>query len=309
MRNPLRVSLLWRVVPVLGGLALLAGLGLRADTVFLKDGSQILDCKILSESEASVSVRTPSGDMVVPRSQVFRIQKVKTVYDRFEEQRSRLAANDVAGFFKLAQWCRGTDGLRQEGDELLLKILELKPDHAATRRLLGHVQVDGKWVVPAPLEIELKTSTGTAADRKALREQFALFLRSRRDVRLLPEGTAADPRLGCVTSLAVTLSQGGAPTFYGKKLGAPQLGASVLLQSRSSWIGKSPLKTSVSGQVPSGVANAASQGIKNALGSGGQTLHKYLDQLLQLRAQALVKELGQKEKAAGARKAAQPSKA
>jgi hypothetical protein len=286
----LRLSL---VLPAGAALVLWAGLS-QADTIFLKDGTQIRDCKVVRESDTSVSAQTPVGDMVIPRSKISSIQKVRTPFDTYTEQLARLSENDAAGFFKLAQWCRGEAGLRKESDELLERVIDLEPSHAAARKLLGHLQVGGDWVIPEPLLIQLKVAEGAGKSGDPLREQIATFLGSRKDVRVSPAGKDIDLRTGCSFTLSATTSRKGAPTFYGKSLGNGELAMTVSIESNAAWIGKKPMKTSVTGQVPSTGADAATQGLKNALGGGGPTLHKFLDQVLQNRTKVLLAELESK---------------
>lgn len=262
----------------------------------MKDGTQILDCKVVSETATSVSVRTPVGDMVVPRSEIYRIQKTKTAYDLFAEQLARVRENDAGGLFKLAAWCRATSGLRKDGDELLERVISLKPDHAEARRLLGHLRVAGKWVVPEQLAVHLKVAGPVGKDAVDLREHLSLFLQSRADIRLASEGEAADPLNGCVMTASVSIGSKAAPTFYGKSMGRPTVGASVGLRSESPWIGKEPLKVSLEGQVPAGGGREGELAVKNALGGNSLVFHKYLDQFLQLRSKALSKDLQKSQK-------------
>lgn len=266
----------------------------QADTILLKDGSSILDCKVVQESETSISLQTPVGIMVVPRSQITSIQRIRTPLDEYKEQLSRIAEKDAAGLFKLALWCRGDTGLRKEADNLLNRVVDLDPDHSAARRLLGHIHAGGKWIVPQPLLIQLKIAESLGKNGPALREQLSTFLLSRKDVRLAPEGKVVDLRSGCRFTAAATISHKAGPSFYGKEQGAGQLTIAVALQSDAPWIGRTPLKTSVSGQMPSAAADATAQGLKNAIGGGSPTLHKYLDDLIQLRAKALLAELDRK---------------
>lgn len=297
MPIPLEARVLLRRAP---GSLLLAGLtaaiillttAVQADTVFLKDGTQILDCQVVRETEASVSVRTPAGDMVVPRSQVFRIQKVKTPYDQYLEQLARLREGDVNALFKLAQWCRTAQGLRKESDELLAKVLELKADHEAARHLLGHLKVKGQWVEPPPLKLHLRVSGGAGMTAREAEEALTMFLKSRPDMVIASDKDATESLDDCTVTVTVTVGQRAAPKFFGKSMGRATIGASVRLKAKSDWLGKERAETAVEGEVPAGGPAAGNLAVKNAVGGGSAALHRFLDNLQQRRAKLLLAEL------------------
>ena len=114
-RSPMREC--WGAA-FLGACVLLAASSVRADTIFLKDGTQILDCKVKEETATHVYLQTPVGDMGVPQSQIYRIVRTRTNHDTYKEQLASIRGGDVNGLFKLAQWCRSSSGLRKESDEL-----------------------------------------------------------------------------------------------------------------------------------------------------------------------------------------------
>lgn len=153
----------------------------RADTVYLKDGTHIPDCKVTRETPTQVWLRTPVGDMAVPRTEIDGIQRSKTVFDTYEERRAAIRDDDAAGLYKLARWARSTPGLRKESDALLEEVASLRPDHAETRRLLGHAKLGDEWVVPEPLSLSLEVR---GQDAEAIRKNLGLLLKTRRDVRL-----------------------------------------------------------------------------------------------------------------------------
>lgn len=294
----------WSAALLVIGCCALAVPHLRADTIFLKDGTQILDCKVTSETETHVYVRTPKGDMQVPRTAIHRIQRVKTVYDTYSEQLASIREGDINGYYKLAIWCRRTDGLRKESDELLEKVIASSENHVQARRLLGHLRIDGEWVVPKPLGLELKVSTPHAND---LRTQLDLFLKSRKDVRLLPEKSPASPGAAsgsgednplekCTVEASVVVSRKAGTRFYGKTMGQATFGATVRLQAKSPWIGRTGLQASLDGQIPGNGADTA-LGVQNALGRNSAYLHRFLDQLTERRARLLEAELRKQARA------------
>jgi hypothetical protein len=274
----------------------LGGSSLRADTIFLRDGNQIVDCKVTKETDSQVHVRTPVGDMVVPRTEVFRIQRTKSVYDQYTEQLAAIKESDAGGLLKLAMWCRSMNGLRKESDELLARVIGLNENQAQARRLLGHVKLGGEWVAPPPLSLRLKSNGRSAG---AIQKDLALFLETRKDVRIAPEaGKAGAGDSTDVASLEATLiiTRKAAGTFFGTTVGQPTVGATVRLQASAPWLGKTPLKSAAEGQVPA--ANGADEdlAVQNALGSSSVILHRFFDQLTELRLKKLEEEFRKKER-------------
>jgi hypothetical protein len=282
---------------------ILAGSTLIADTVFLKDGTQIRDCRITSETETHVYLRTPVGNMGVPRTEIARIQRVKTVYDTYKEQLARIPAGDANNLYKLALWCRSRDELRKESNELLDKVIELNPDHAAARRLLGHLKPGNRWVVPPPLLLDLRVSGSNTAE---LRSNLDLFLETRTDVQLSPEAMSKstpqsasksddDDLSRCRLDASVLVVRTAGTRFYGQALGPGSIGVTVRLQAHSPWLGSTALKTAVDGLVPS-TAGDMSLGVQNALSRGGGTLHKFLDRVTAARLRKLEVALRKEER-------------
>lgn len=278
---------------------------LPADTIFLKDGSQIIDCQVVKETESIVFVRTKVGDMGVPRSEIYRIIRQKSAYDLYQEQLSRLREGDVNGHYKLALWCRKAQDLRSESDQLLTKVLSIKENHLGARRLLGHLKIEGEWIVPEPLAIRLRATGGDA--KADLLSKLELFLKTRQDLRIASEtdsstGAAAggegtqDPLAACTLDVSVTVARKTGSKLYGLTIGRPSLVASVCLEAESPWIGRKHPKVSVSGEVMATQGKAMTAlAIQNALGSNSKTLHRFLDNLTQTRSRLLKKELQRKK--------------
>lgn len=61
------------------------------------------------------------------------------------EQRLERCADTVDGHEQLAEWCR-EQGLKEQRESHLQRILELAPDHAGARHALGYAQLGGQWV-------------------------------------------------------------------------------------------------------------------------------------------------------------------
>jgi hypothetical protein len=261
---------------------------------------------VKEETDTHVFLQTPVGDMGVPRTEISRIQRTRTIQDTYKEQLASIREGDVNGLFKLALWCRSANGLRKESDELLAQVISLKKDHAEARRMLGHVKLGSEWKAPSPLSIQLKVSGANASE---LRQCLDLFLKTRQDVRLAPESKskpdAGDPLGSCTLQASVSIVRKAPTRFYGQPLGKPTVGATVRLQAQSSWVGKTALKTTADGQLPED-ASGASVAIQNAFGTSSTSLHKFLDQLTALRSKKIEEEF-QKKPLAKARKTTAPN--
>ncbi|MCG8583452.1 MAG: HEAT repeat domain-containing protein, partial [Pirellulales bacterium] len=75
------------------------------------------------------------------------------------------AADTAAGQLKLAKWCK-TRGLTDQARAHVTRVLELEPDHAQARQLLGHRRIGESWVTPEQIE-------ASAQQAKQLKEAFA----------------------------------------------------------------------------------------------------------------------------------------
>jgi hypothetical protein len=82
----------------------------------------------------------------------------------YRTQRDK-ASDTVAGQLELAEWCQSR-GLADQARAHLTRVLELEPDHAQARRLLGHRRVGESWVTPQEVEASL-------AEAKQLQEALA----------------------------------------------------------------------------------------------------------------------------------------
>ena len=125
---------------------LLPGLALAADVVFKTDGSKLRG-KIVAESAREVTIETPAGKMVVPRSQISRIERDGDAAKEFETRKAKLSSTDAEGWYQLGKWC-----LTQKGEvaakalDCWNEVIRIAPDHAAARAELGHKKHDGRWL-------------------------------------------------------------------------------------------------------------------------------------------------------------------
>ncbi|MEM7233484.1 MAG: hypothetical protein AAF517_15000 [Planctomycetota bacterium] len=261
-----------------------------ADTIFLKNGTQIMNCKVTDETPQAVSCKTPSGDMVVPRSAIARVVKQRTVYDDYKAQYAKLRKGDTKARYKLALWARNRAELRGESHKVLQEILAIDAKHAGAHKLLGHLYVDGKWIVPEKTVVFLRTTSNDAE----LRNSLELLFSARSDFRL---GSAAEakkpPKDYCVFDAYVSISKK-QTRLYGGSVGGPSFAAGVKFRASSSWLGKRPLTTQASGYAPSNTPNGKAQAVNNAMGTSSRGLHLFLDKLTAKRLAEMKKELAKK---------------
>lgn len=118
----------------------------RAETLLLVNGGRI-EGAILNADEVprkTYVVRTASGvELVVPQSAVRSVEHQRPEKLEYERIRPRYP-DTVEGNWELAQWCRDRT-LLAEREKHLRRILELDPDHAEARRLLGYARDGDQW--------------------------------------------------------------------------------------------------------------------------------------------------------------------
>lgn len=115
-----------------------------ADVIRFKGGGEI-EGQIELETTDEILIITRAGKVTVKRSEVASIQKKKTPREEYNERAATLAAYDVTGHLKLAQWCK-KNRLRTEAKREFGKIIAADPDHEEARKELGYVRHDGMWL-------------------------------------------------------------------------------------------------------------------------------------------------------------------
>ena len=137
MLIPMRTTL----APLL--LALLATPAL-ADRVKLRSG-RVVEGEVREEGEW-VIVRTGSGiEARLPRAEVLEVERAATPEQELAARRAALAQDDLRGHLALVEWCEAR-GLRGRARELREAILVRWPDEPRTRRELGFVRHEERWI-------------------------------------------------------------------------------------------------------------------------------------------------------------------
>ncbi len=117
----------------------------------------------LEQSPNDSSVRWHNGFVRVQgkwikHDQTLDLSATDSKLNKYREQRASTPTT-VEGHLQLADWCQRNKLVDQERAHLTA-LLDLAPDHAAARRRLGHIQIDGSWLS----EDERETASRKASD-------------------------------------------------------------------------------------------------------------------------------------------------
>lgn len=111
-----------------------------ADTVVLRDGTE-LEGRVI-EREGQIEVYDKGVKRVFPREQV---RSIETTRQAFRRQLAALEPRDLRGHLALVRWCEER-GRKRDAEAVRERLLEAFPDHAPTRRALGYVRHEGRWI-------------------------------------------------------------------------------------------------------------------------------------------------------------------
>lgn len=115
-----------------------------ADLVRLRNGGQVRG-QVQSADEAVVVVRTLLGGTVsLDREEVELIERRSLLVEDYETRAQR-TPDTVDAHWELAEWCKAR-GLKEQREEQLQLLLDIHPDHAEARRILGHIRHNGEWL-------------------------------------------------------------------------------------------------------------------------------------------------------------------
>ncbi|KPK86805.1 MAG: hypothetical protein AMJ81_00240 [Phycisphaerae bacterium SM23_33] len=138
------------------------------DRVLLKDG-RVFVGKV-TESEGKVLIEMVYGTVSFPAAEVEDIVRMPTPADMLEWQLSQIDRSDPKALFQVAEWARDND-LPHQADELLRQVLALQGDHVRSRKLLGYLKAEGKWL-KVPAALQLARSKLAAGQYKALLDEL-----------------------------------------------------------------------------------------------------------------------------------------
>jgi hypothetical protein len=143
---------------------------LSADVFLLKDGGKI-EGELLNPGEVprkTYQIKTNSGAVIAIEPKYIE-RKRKDEKEVLVEYKSfaPFLENTLENHLKTAEWCR-TNQLRDYSDIHLKQVLELDPNHAEARRLLGYRKLDdGTWMT----ETETRNRKGYVLHKGSWRTQ------------------------------------------------------------------------------------------------------------------------------------------
>ena len=128
---------------------LLCSLIIHGDTIHLANGRR-LEGEVVRETENVIIVRTYSGiEVEIPIADVLKIEKgaspIQKAKEELKRRLSKIPEGDADALYRLAQWCR-QNRLLNDAKELLKKVIEIDPNHAAAREELGYEKVGDRWL-------------------------------------------------------------------------------------------------------------------------------------------------------------------
>ncbi|HYO25183.1 MAG TPA: hypothetical protein VEQ85_09545 [Lacipirellulaceae bacterium] len=138
----MRYSSLLLVLVALPGAWGLAGA--RADIFELRDGGRITG-EAVERTESAYRIRTADGaEATLDRSQLQRVVPQDAKLQEYQ-RRSRAAADTADAHRALVAWCR-EQGLAQEAEHHLRRVVDLDPADEDARRSLGFQRVGDRWL-------------------------------------------------------------------------------------------------------------------------------------------------------------------
>ena len=126
-----------------------------ADEVKLTSGRTVTGIA-RHEEPSRVVVETRFGDLRFPDSEVQAIEPGRTDLHEFKERFDGVnACPSAADVFSLARWAQDR-GLVRYVNPLLTRTIEMDPDHAEARQLLGYTRYEGNWMLQSERDAVVK---------------------------------------------------------------------------------------------------------------------------------------------------------
>lgn len=130
-----------RVIAATCVLALITAVG-WADELVLLDGRSFTGT--VKVDGDNVLIVTSNATLSFTRDQVSRIEIKPTPEQELANRLAKTSATDADGMFAVAQW--GIEnGLDEQAQSILNKVISVAPDHAGARKARGELKIDGQW--------------------------------------------------------------------------------------------------------------------------------------------------------------------
>jgi hypothetical protein len=127
----------------------------RAEVFLLHDGGQVrgeLVNRDQSPRKTFVIKTVSGGQVTLDAAQVKTVRRQSASEIKYDHIKASYP-DTIDGQWKLSEWCRD-NGLSTQRKVHLERILELDPDHAAARHLLGYMHTHGRWMTQEMLMTE-----------------------------------------------------------------------------------------------------------------------------------------------------------
>ena len=114
----------------------------RADAIYLKSGGK-LEGEV-KQTDKGVVVTSRFGTVTVPKAEVLRIEKSKTVEQVYKEKAAQLKPDDADGHCQLGRWLDSkswSDRARVHYE----RAIQIDPNHEAARKALGYAFCNNAW--------------------------------------------------------------------------------------------------------------------------------------------------------------------
>ena len=258
----------------MGILVVVLSLPVTADTVILKNGGRVKDCRVLKKDDENIHLRTRDGEMAIPRHLVKRIVKKQTVFDVYDGKVGRVKEDDHLALYNLATWCQG-QGLRKEMYAHLRQVLELAPDHLQTRHLLGYVRDGEGWTKLPPLSVEILLKKENL--REKVRKNLSMFVGGRGDIKIVENVEDVPDIHACRLRTEVSIGRSGSSSFYGMQLQKPVVSA-LTKMSVEGKLGRGK-SLSVKGEVLASMSNPSDHAIGDSFMRNSRRVHAFFDRI------------------------------
>jgi len=127
----------------------------RADTVYMKDGTE-KEGTIVEETDQEVvlemTIRGIKASLHIQKEEIDRIERSKSKKEALADEANKLEASDADGWYKLGLKYKAM-GEADEAKRCFEKALRANPDHEGAARETGGVRVDGRF---ADVNVTLK---------------------------------------------------------------------------------------------------------------------------------------------------------
>ena len=249
----------------------------QGDTVILRDGGKVRDCRVLEKRSDGLVVRTRSGRMVIPNDLIKKIKKKECVFDIYDRKVAAVSDN-ANGIYEVAEWCRKQGGLRPEMDELLERAIALDPNHAESRHLMGQVWDGQSWVELPPLSIALVMENHEEL-QQAVKTQLSIVMDIRKDLQFVDSLDDVKAAHGCELVVNLFVKKTRTAKFYRLRVKGPAIHTKVKLKPRGKLAGRESLEIKLRGEVSNSLPDARAKAIGDAFVRKPRKLHGMFDEL------------------------------